>query len=183
MEKLALRVNELAEAQKATEERLNKLAGRVDELAEAQKATENSLNRLISAVSDLSQSVGRLSDVIGFGLEDIAKVVVPGWLERRLRIFVDGFERRFFYIDGKEIEVNLYGEGFKDGGKIIVIGECKSRIYGRDVNEFIEKYNLIRKVLSPDMEIIGLMFGFLIHPSAQKAAEREKIYVIASYMK
>ena len=204
VDKLAERVNELAEAQKATEERLNKLTERVDqlalrvnELAEAQKATEERLNKLTERVDklaesvrelgvkfdELSMAVGRLSDVIGFGLEDIARVVVPGWLERHLGIYVEDLVRQFFYVEGMRFEVNLYGEGVKENVKTIIIGECRSRIYGRDVKEFLEKYSLIRKVLPSNVNVVGLMFGYLIHPSAQEVAERNKIYVIASYMR
>ena len=176
VDKLAERVNELAEAQKATEERLNKLTERVDKLAE-------SVRELGVKFDELSMAVGRLSDVIGFGLEDIARVVVPGWLERHLGIYVEDLVRQFFYVEGMRFEVNLYGEGVKENVKTIIIGECRSRIYGRDVKEFLEKYSLIRKVLPSNVNVVGLMFGYLIHPSAQEVAERNKIYVIASYMR
>ena len=169
-------LKKLAEAQKATEERLNKLTERVDKLAE-------SVRELGVKFDELSMAVGRLSDVIGFGLEDIARVVVPGWLERHLGIYVEDLVRQFFYVEGMRFEVNLYGEGVKENVKTIIIGECRSRIYGRDVKEFLEKYSLIRKVLPSNVNVVGLMFGYLIHPSAQEVAERNKIYVIASYMR
>jgi len=169
-------LKKLAEAQKATEERLNKLTERVDKLAE-------SVRELGVKFDELSMAVGRLSDVIGFGLEDIARVVVPGWLERHLGIYVENLVRQFFYVEGMRFEVNLYGEGVKENVKTIIIGECRSRIYGRDVKEFLEKYSLIRKVLPSNVNVVGLMFGYLIHPSAQEVAERNKIYVIASYMR
>lgn len=169
-------LKKLAEAQKATEERLNKLTERVDKLAE-------SVRELGVKFDELSMAVGRLSDVIGFGLEDIARVVVPGWLKRHLGIYVEDLVRQFFYVEGMRFEVNLYGEGVKENVKTIIIGECRSRIYGKDVKEFLEKYSLIRKVLPSNVNVVGLMFGYLIHPSAQEVAERNKIYVIASYMR
>jgi hypothetical protein len=45
-------------------------------------------------VKALSIQVGRLSDVVGFSLEDIARVVVPGWLLRHEGIEVESLESR-----------------------------------------------------------------------------------------
>ena len=82
-------VKELAEAQKETGQRVN-------ELAEAQKETDKSLQELALAQARtenelryLARQVGVISDTLGFGLEDIAKVVLPGYLERHLSVRVD----------------------------------------------------------------------------------------------
>ncbi len=116
------RLNKLTEAQQRTEQRLNQLAERVEQLAEAQQRTEQRLNQLAAtveklaeAVDGLRQVVGKLSETVGFGLEDIARVVLPGWLYRHLGVELEELERRFVIVDGREIEVNLYGEGLKRG--------------------------------------------------------------------
>ncbi|MEM3506588.1 MAG: hypothetical protein QXT31_02915, partial [Candidatus Bathyarchaeia archaeon] len=154
-------VERLAEAQKRTEDSLGKLAERVtrleevvERLAEAQKRTEDSLGKLAMAVAGLS-------DTIGYSLEDIAKVMLPSWLETHERIHVEELERRFIKVNGEEIEVNLYGEGKKGRYPIIIIGEAKSRIYGRDVKEFFDSFNKIKKALK-ERKVFPLMFGYLI---------------------
>ncbi len=196
VDKLTERVNELAEAQKKTEEavakltervdklteRVDKLTERVNELAEAQKKTEEAVAKLAIQMNNLSLSVGRLSDVIGFGLEDIARVVVPGWLERHEKIYVKGLVRKFFEVDGEIVEVNLYGEGMRRQRNIYILGEIKSRIYGRDVREFLLKLNKISRLFE-GKEVYKFMFGFLIHPSAEKEANKHGIKTIASYMR
>ncbi len=193
---LAQRVDELAEAQRRTEERLNMLAQRVDELAEAQrrteerlnmlaeaqKKTEESLSRLSNTVRELAIQVGRLSDTIGFGLEDIARVMIPGWLERHLGIYVEELVPRFFTIDGAEIQVNLFGVGKRDEKEVIVIGETKSRIYAREVEKFARTLELLKKFFK-DKEILGVIFGYLIHPSAEEEAKKYGIKLIATYMR
>ena len=168
------RVNELAEAQKRTEERITRLEGVVEELALAQKRTEN-------AVHQLSRAVGALSDLIGFGLEDIARVVLPGYLERHFKIRIDELERKFFIVDSKEIEINLYAEGEREGESLVVIGECRSRIYERDVESFYSSVEPLLKTL--DKEPILVLFGFLIHPSASKLAKEKNILLVASYQR
>lgn len=181
IDRLAERVDKLAEAQKLTEDRLNKLTERVDRLAEAQLRTEEHVKQLAVTVSNLAREVGRLSDVIGFGLEDVAKVVVPGWLYRHERIEVE-LERRFVYVDGESIEVNLYGDGRRNGEAVIVVGECKSRICEREVREFAEKLEKLAKVFQ-GRRVYTFMFGFLIHPSAEWKARERGITLIASYMR
>jgi len=76
VQKISITIQELAEAQKRTEESLNKLttrvdgltarvdklSERVDELAEAQKRTEESLNKLTARVDKLSERVDELAE-------------------------------------------------------------------------------------------------------------------------
>ncbi|MEM4409901.1 MAG: hypothetical protein QXI19_14285, partial [Candidatus Caldarchaeum sp.] len=105
------------------EEGQNRLWEEVRSLREGQNRLEESMARLQDAVAlltrtqgELAKQVGALSETIGFGLEDIARVVVPGWLQRHEGIVMaEEFTRKWITVDGEEIEVNLYGEGMKDG--------------------------------------------------------------------
>ncbi len=55
------RVGELAEAQKRTEQRVDTLALRMEELAEAQRRTEKSLLRLSERLDDTNKQLGGLA--------------------------------------------------------------------------------------------------------------------------
>ncbi len=169
-------VAKLAEAQARTEERVGRLEDAVARLAEAQRRTEEE-------VRNLAIQVGRLSDTIGFTLEDIAKIVLPGYLERHLgiRVIQDELERRYFVIDGKELEINLYGEARRDGEEITIIGESKSRIYEREVREFIDELAILLPTIKG--EVLRAMFGFVIHPSATRLAKEHGIILVASYQR
>lgn len=167
------RLNTLAEAQKRTEERLNALA-------EAQRRTEEAIMRLTVSLDALRVEVSRLSETVGFGLEDIARVVLPGWIYARLGVRVGDLRREFIDVDGREVEVNLYGEGELKGEKVIVVGEVKSRIYGSDVKEFYD--NIYVPIARREkVRIVGILFGYLIHPSAKKISEELGLHVVASY--
>ncbi len=81
---------------KVTRQDFDELKSVVKELAEAQKETDKSLQELALAQARtenelryLARQVGVISDTLGFGLEDIAKVVLPGYLERHLSVRVD----------------------------------------------------------------------------------------------
>lgn len=185
---LASAQGELAQAQARTEERVGRLENVVERLAQAQVRTEDRIGELAQAqrsteekLKDLATQVGKLSDNIGFGLEDVAKVVLPGYLERHLHIYVYDLERRFFIIDSEEIEINLYGIGKKDGKEITILGEAKSRIYEREVKKFIQDVSKVLPVIKG--EVLKVMFGYLIHPSATKLAEAEDTTLVASYQR
>jgi predicted transcriptional regulator len=178
---LTRHVDQLAEAQRRTEERLETLAEgllaltrRVDQLAEAQRRTEE-------AVRALAQAVGRLSDTIGYGLEDIARVILPGYLERHLDIRVDELERRFIGPEGREVEIDLYGEGSQGGRRVVILGEARSRIYSSEVEQFDRAMRPVTESL-PD-KVIKVMVGYLIHPSASRLAAEKEILLVASYQR
>lgn len=173
------RLDQLAEAQRKTEEKLNQLAERVNQLAEAQKGTEEKIEKLVEAVDAIRKEVGRLSETVSFGLEDIARVVLPGWLYRHLGIEVE-LERKIIDLEGRVVEVDLYGETVKEGETVLIVGECKSRVYDRDVERF---YREIYESVLKERKAIGVLFGYVIHPSAQRKAKELGIYVVASYQR
>jgi len=161
----------LAEAQLKTEERVGRLEEATARLAEAQLKTER-------AVQELAVQVGRLSDAVGFTLEELARELGPAYLAQHYGIRVASLERRFFTVDSEEVEVDFFGEGTRDGERVVVVGEVRSRIYGRDVEA------LVRRVRSLAPQLAGTpvpaLFGFVIHPSAREAAERTGVLLIAA---
>ncbi|MFH1096132.1 MAG: hypothetical protein V1749_01330 [Candidatus Desantisbacteria bacterium] len=191
------KVEELAEAQTRTEQHVERLDDSVNKLAQAQTRTEQSVERLDDSVNKLAQAqtemkqamkqlainIGGLSDTIGFGLEDIARIVVPGYLERHEDIYIEELQRGFVEIDGVEKEIDLFGECNKDGETILIIGEIKSRIYEGEVKRFVSNVvNPIRKT-EQERRIYPLMFGYVIHPSAQRLALTENVHLVASYQR
>lgn len=173
------RLGALAEAQTRTDERVGRLEAALEKLAEAQRRTEE-------AVRQLAQAVGRLSDTVGYGLEDVAKVVLPGYLERHLGIRLSGelgeeLKRQWIGPEGSEVEINLYGEGEQQGQRVVVLGEAKSRIYGREVEQFDRAIQPIAGTLRE--KVVKVMVGYLIHPSASRMAAERDILLIASYQR
>jgi hypothetical protein len=84
-------------------------------------------------------------------------------------------------IGRKEIEINLYGEGRRNGNLRTILGESKGRIFSREIKKFVTDVNLVEPLI--EGEKIKLMFGFYIHPSATHIANQENILFIASYQK
>jgi hypothetical protein len=174
-------VARLAEAQARTEERVTRLEEAVTRLAEAQARTEERVAKVEASLRELAQQVGKLSDTIGFGLEDIARVVLPGWLSRHEGIEVDELTRTFLEVDGEVVEINLYGVGVRDEEKVVILGEARSRIYEHDVKEFDGMAEKARKVIPH--RVYKLLFSYWIHPAAQREAAGRGLTLIASYMR
>jgi chaperonin cofactor prefoldin len=168
----------LAQAQRRTEERVDRLEAAVERLAEAQRRTEERIEQLALAVQTLAQQVGRLGDTIGYGIEDLARDLTPDRLARRYGITVLSLDRAFFRVDGQEIELDFYGLAQRDGEHLAVVGEAKSRIYGRDVEALSERARQLAAQLPGTP--LPVLFGFVIHPSAREAAARLGAIVIAS---
>ena len=174
--KLTISVDRLAEAQAETGQKVGRLEESVDKLAVAQAKTEQ-------AIKHLSINISGLSDTIGFGLEDIARTVVPGYLERHENIYIEELQRGFIEVDGVEREIDLFGECNRDGETILIIGEVKSRIYEGEVKKFVS--NVINPIRKSEKErrIYPLMFGYVIHPFAQRLAKAEGVHLVASYQR
>ena len=178
-------LSRLAEAQARTEERLDSVEAALARLAEAQVRTEERIGRLEEAmvqtqeaVRSLAMQVGRLSDAVGFTLEDLARELTPAYLAKHYGIDIPGLDRRFFTVDGEEVEVDFCGEGRRDGTAVVVVGEVRSRIYGRDVEAAVQTAHRIATQVPG--EVVAVLFGFVVHPSAREVAGRLGAILITS---
>ncbi|MHA1869930.1 MAG: hypothetical protein ACTSXF_03195 [Promethearchaeota archaeon] len=198
------RIGELAQAQQRTEDRIGELVqaqqrteDRIGELAQAQQRTEESVKVLANAITILSQGVdrleegqkelkkeiGKLSQNIGYGLEDVCRVVVPPYLERHYNIILKGMlDRKFFQVEDKQIEIDFYAEGKRNDEDVVVIGESKARMYVSDLSKFLKNIEMIKEQLK-NKNVILFIFGYVIYPKVQEMAKEKGIIVIFSYSK
>ena len=134
-------VRELAEAQKQTGHGLDRLTSTVEELAEAQRRTENEIHELVLEHKETRRQLGGLARTVGYGLENQAYKGLPRLLERDFGIVVTGRLKRQWMRDNTdaEIEVNIVGEGMRDGKKIAIIGECESHLSKNKTDDFIRR--------------------------------------------
>ena len=81
-------------------------------------------------------------------------------------------------LDGQELEFGLDGHGQRDGESVTVVGEVRSRMYGRDVEDAVRRTTRLASQLSGPP--VAILFGFVIHPSARNAAQQLGAIVISS---
>jgi hypothetical protein len=128
-----------------------------------------------------------LADVIGYGLEDVAQLLLPPYLEKHYGISLEGapaeeLQRRFFPMEDElPVEIDLFGEGQRDGQDVVVLGEAKSRIGGGVVKDFVDVLERVEPLVGGD--VWRVMFGYYIHPSAREVAEEYDVILMASYQR
>jgi uncharacterized protein YoxC len=185
MDQLTQRVDQLTQRMDQLTQRVDQLTQRMDQLTQRVDQLTQRMDQLAQTVQELTKQVGALSENVGFGLEDIARVMLPGYMLRHLKIHIPEPERRFFKVNGAEVEMNLYAVGYKGRGKkgkrVTLVGECKSRIYFADVEKFALELEKIKTQL--DGEVIPVLFGYFIHPSGSELARIKKILLVASYQR
>jgi len=98
------RIEEKLRDRLPTREDFSELKSIFQELAQAQKSTEKELR-------NLARQVGGLSDRMEGPLEDLCYDVLPACIEKYHGIEVDELGRNFIRVDGKEVEVNVFGKG------------------------------------------------------------------------
>lgn len=168
-------VKELAEAQKRTELK-------VEELAEAQKRTEEELRELVQEHKKTRTELGGISMTVGYRLEDEAYKSLPELLRRDMDIVVEGRLKREFVTDrsGVKIEVNIVGEAKKDGKKVMIVGEGKSQLSKKGVDEFIRKK--LKRLEGVYEEIFPILITYMIsEPDVENYAKDKGISVYYSY--
>ena len=202
------RLNELAEAQKKTEQTLNELKEeqkkteqKFQELAEAQKITEQRINELTDVVKKTQEQIQKtqeqlkklteehsktreklegLSDSFGYLLEDRAMKSLPKILKREHKIeVVEKLKRDYFVVNGEYVEVNIFGRVRKGRKEYILLGEAKSRVSKKAIDNFVRKCDKISKRFS--REVIKVFISYIFSPEIKEYAEEKGIILVPSY--
>ena len=182
---LTEKVEELAEAQKRTEQRVEELAEaqkrteqRVEELAEAQKKTEEVLKNLIITVDDLKKQVGGLSMVVGYGIEDNLMPYIENFVYNQYGAKSQEIERKYIqYENGNYDEVNIYVKAVKNNKNVYIIGECKAQPGKKDIDRFAKMLNRLRDHFKSD--VYGFVVGYTFHPEIENYCKKN--YNISIY--
>ena len=157
---IGIKLGELTEAQKRTE-------NRVEELAEAQKRTEKELHELAVEHKETRRQLGGLADVVGYGLEDKIIPFMPDFVKKNYGMKTARVERKnIVYPNGRFDELNIYVEGTKDGKDAFVVGECKSQLGKKDIDKFHEMIERVKTVLKG--EIFLFMVSYSIDPEVER---------------
>ncbi|HQH43241.1 MAG TPA: hypothetical protein PLJ17_05580, partial [Syntrophorhabdaceae bacterium] len=176
------RVEELAEAQKKSEERLTRVEIALDKLAQAQKRTEEALTTLTKEHSITRKLVGDLSNTVGYRLEDEAFKALPRLFAENYGIDVKDRLKRTYLKDkrGRDIEVNIFGKGIKGNNTVTIIGESKSQLSKNDVDRFIDRKLRLFKDLFED--IFPVLVTYMIsEPDVEDYAKDKGIALFYSY--
>jgi len=171
--KLEIAVHELTEAQKKTEQRLN-------ELAEAQKRTEEELRKLIIAHRRTREEIGGLSHTVGYILEDRAYEALPFLLKKEFGIETRELKRDFIEISPNRYEeINILGQGRKNGTLIWILGECKTQLKKKDVDNFLKRLSRMEHLFPGEKFLI--MVTYQTSPQVREYIKEKGLKLYFSY--
>jgi len=189
-EQLQAAVTNLTEEQRQLSQRHQKLEEVVTHLIESQQQMQqlmaelsDSNRKMAGILKEVNKKVGRIDEQLGLSVEAVAQVVLPPYLEKKHGIRLKGepgYELKplFLFVNGEREQIDLYGEGTKDSEEVCVVCECKARIYERDVRAFVRK--LSRWELYLKKRVVAVLFGFLVHPSAEWIAKVHRIILVGA---
>ena len=186
-QELRVVVNELAEAQKRTEERVEELAQAqkrteesIKELTRAQRENEKILKNFMVAFDDLKKQVGGLSMVVGYGIEDDLLPLMPQFVQNNYKVKACEVERKYIlYDNGSYDEVNLHIHAKSNGKDVYIIGECKAQPGKKDIDRFNKMLKRIRNHYKSD--IYGFIVGYTYHPEIEEYCKKHSIDIFKTY--
>jgi len=173
----------IEEMRKDMKEGFERQAKENERIWQAIEKTNERLDKLILAFEKAEKrneqtrkQVGVLTDNFGYLLEGRAIRTLPKLLKERYGFEItEPLRRDFIEINGKYIEVNIYGKARKNDEEFIIIGEAKTRITNKAIIGFLEKCNNF------EGKQFRIMIGYLITPKIKQILENNNIIFINSY--
>jgi len=197
------RVEELVQAQKETEQKIKELTEaqkrtdqKVAELTEAQKKTEEEVRELARQVRalteemreikmelrDVRRELGGLGKSFSYSLENEAFRMLPKFLKEKYSIEI---EEKFIRKEIGEKEINIFGFGKKDGKRVLVIGEARSRIDTREkIEEVLQDVEEKEKVVAEEykgFEIVKIIITHFASNLSLELANQRGVIIIQSF--
>jgi hypothetical protein len=182
-------IEELTEAQKRTEQRLDEFEKAtaenfqrvwksIEELTEAQRRTEEEIRKLAIGLNNLRGEVGGLARSFGYAFENEAFRMLPKALKERYGIEIT---ERFIRTEIGDYEINILGLGRRDGADVVIVGEAKTRLERMEVfDELDDKAKAVKEEYK-DREVVKVLVTHFATKRILKTAEENGIIVIQSF--
>ena len=176
-----VRVEELTEAQRRTGIHLDELARSQQEMRIAQQEMRESqremrdlqqemqvsLVEMQRAIANLAKQVGGLSNAVGANLEDFACELVPELLEKYWRfVTVSAGPEEITTADRLSREFDVVVRGTIDGRPVTVLCETKATVSTTEVVKFLRIVEKVREA-HPGDDIRPLFFGYKANAAAR----------------
>jgi len=191
-------MGELASAQKQTESRMDRLAHRVDQLAESQQSMQRTFERFMvrteeqftsvrqelrettgalekkmdASFADVRKQLGGLSLSVGMGLEAYALDRIPRLLEMHCGFKTETVFPEAFTEGGQVEEIDVVVRGSIAGRPAVVVCEVKTNISQTEVRDFFGRVDRVRSRLGCD-DVRVLFFGYRAAPETHGMIEAE----------
>jgi len=188
MDQLTQRVDTLTIRMDQLTQRVDTLTIRMDELTVNVSRLERKVEDLVGemkgmkvTIQDIRKEIGGLSHTVGYRLEDEAMKSLPFLLKRDSSIEIEGPLIRDYVEIGpnKYVELNIWGHGLRGGTPVEIIGEAKSQLKKRDVDQFVQTLKILEPIIN--RPIVPLLVTYQTSPEVRRYAQGKNIALYLSY--
>jgi hypothetical protein len=134
-----------------------------------------------SISKQIIRDLRHVSSVFRYELADMSYRTLPPILKRDHAITLKGRLKRGFLetARNKYIEINIWGQGERDGKSIEIIGEAKTQLKKRDVDKFLQTLQAIRPHI--DHSIHPICVTYQTSPAVTQYAKDKGITLYFTY--
>ncbi|NIR46937.1 hypothetical protein GWO43_00450 [candidate division KSB1 bacterium] len=159
-------------------EKQKRIDARLAELIDSQTKIAVEWHKLVRDHKEFRTELNGLATTFVHTLENEAFKALPELLKRDYDLSVEGRLKRKFVKDkeGKEIEINILGEASKNGKRFTIIGESKSQLSKKAIDEFLRRK--VRRAKGVYKNIFPLLITHMITSSEVEPYAKEKGIVL-----
>ncbi len=175
-------VSGLVEVTQRHSQEIAELRQAVRELVETTKKHGQVLRRLELDQQDIRKQLGGLAMAFGYRLEDDAYLALPRLLKQDHGIEVQGRLKRDYLVDrqGNHLEVNILGEGVREGETITIVGESKAQLSANEIDRFLRRK--VRRLQGVYPNLFPIIVTYMTtSPDVLEHARQRGVAVFFSY--
>ncbi len=172
---------ELVEITKQHSEQLSQHSQEISELRKITQELVETVKKLNEEHKKTREHLGGLSHTVGYVLENQAYKHLPRLLRDEGVEVIGKLKRGFVEYSGTSFdEVNILGKAMKDSVEVFIIGEGKTQLAKKHVDEFLRKLHRIQRYL--DAEVVPvLVTHMVVSPQVDRYARQKGIKLYYSY--
>jgi predicted nuclease with TOPRIM domain len=178
---LTIRMDELTQRVGALTIRMDELTVNVSRLEHTVEDLVGEMKRMKVTMHDMKQEIGGLSHTVGYRLEDEAMKSLPSLLKRDFSIDTEGTLVRDYIEIGpkKYVELNIWGHGLRSGKPVEIIGEAKSQLKKKDVDQFLQTLKILEPLINKP--IVPLLVTYQTSVDVRRYIQGKNIALYFSY--
>ena len=175
-------VSGLVEVTQRHSQEIAELRQAVRELVETTKKHAQVLRRLELDQQDIRKQLGGLAMAVGYSLENEAYLALPHLLKRDYGIEVLGRLKRDYLVnkEGRHLEVNIVGQGVRDGETLTIVGESKVQLSANEIDRFLRRKVRQLEGVYPNLFPI-IVTHMITSPEVVEHARQRGVAVYFSY--
>ncbi len=182
-EQISLVRGEVAELRRHTDAQLEALRQQTEAQIQAVREEIAELRRHTDAqFRDLREQLGGLGITVGYALEDLAYNYLPDLLRQDYGIeLTEGLIRTFVRdAQGNYLEVNIWGAARRNGQTLQIVGEAKSQLSKRAIDNFLRAR--VQRLSRVYPNLFPVMVAYMIsEPDVFEYAQQKGVALYMSY--